>query len=355
MLFKSKKYFKKPSKIKIYKKQFQINSKKYTKKQILIFPWYANEYKFNLYRIKDIVSRRNTQLKIFTKSPIREYPQYQQKFTTFDKTNSYYIIKSPWESNLELNYLTDYFTEKCRLTCKFGKSPSAIEYWQKHYHIIQNILVKQHKTINNYNVKEVLYSINRTLFCNNFRISLCLEVLDIFKPKKWLDISAGWGDRLIAALLSQHVEEYCGVDPNPCLHPEYKSIINKIDPRKQKKCTLIQDGFETAKLPDTKFDLVFSSPPFFNLEIYSNALPDSLIQYTNVDVWFSNFLMPSIRKSLKYLTPNGYLVLYIAEAHDETKYIPKMIQETDTLASNAGRFYYTDGRKIREFYCWKKY
>jgi hypothetical protein len=351
-------------KINIDKKHSRKHSRKHSKKTYKSkqtikqntpeFPWYANEYKFSLSRIRDIVSRRNSQLKIYTSPPSREFPKYQDKFIKFDKTGSYYIIKTPWEDNLELNYLTDYFTEKCRMTCQFGKSHSALEYWQKNYRFILQQLYKKHQPTTNYNVKEELYSVNRSLFCNNFRISLCLEVLDIFKPKKWLDISAGWGDRLISALLSPHVDVYCGVDPNPCLHPGYNSIIKHLDPTHLKKCTLIQDGFETADLPDTKFDLVFSSPPFFNLEVYSQAVADSITQYNSVDAWFDGFLMPSIIKSLEYLTPGGYLVLYIAEAHSEVKYIPRMIKETDKRASNAGRFYYTDGKRIREFYCWRK-
>jgi hypothetical protein len=320
-----------------------------------VFPWYANEYKFNLSRIKDIVSRRNSQLKIYTKSPANEYPSYRgEKFLAFNKTNAYYIIKTPWESNLELNYLTDYFTEKCRMNCQFGKSPSVLEYWKKNYQMIQHRLRKANKAMNNYNVREEIYAMNRLVFCNNFRISLCLDVLDIFKPKKWLDISAGWGDRLISALLSPHIEVYCGVDPNPCLHPGYKSIIKHLNPAGSKQCFLIQDGFETAVLPDIKFDLVFSSPPYFNLEVYSNSQADSITQYDNVDAWFNGFLMPSIKKSIAVLAPGGYIVLYIAEAHDEVKYIPRMLEETDKLATNAGRFYYTDGKRIREFYCWRK-
>jgi len=337
------------------RKHSRKQSRKHSGKHIVPeFPWYANEYNFNLSRVKDIISRRNSQLKIYKSSPLKEFPKYQHKFTTFDKTGKYYIIKSPWEDNLELNYLTDYFTEKCRMTCQFGNSPSVLDYWKKNYQMIRNILYRKHKPITNNNVREELYSINKLLFCTNFRISLCLEVLELFKPAKWLDISAGWGDRLISALLSPHVQVYCGVDPNSCLHPGYQSIIKHLDPAHQKQCTLIQDGFETANLPDIKFDLVFSSPPFFNLEVYSKETTDSLVQYSSIETWFSGFLMPSITKSLNYLAPGGYLVLYIAEAHGQDKYIPRMITETNKLARNAGRFYYTDGKRIREFYCWRK-
>ena len=352
-------------KYKINKKHSRKHSKNHSRKTRTInkkqttlnapeFPWYDNEYNFNLSRIKDIVSRRNSQLKIYTSSLLKEFPKYHHKFTTFDKTGKYYIIKSPWEDNLELNLLTDYFTEKCRMACQFGNSPSVLDYWKKNYQMICNILYRKHKPITNNNVREELYSINKLLFCNNFRISVCLEVLELFKPTKWLDISAGWGDRLISALLSPYVQVYCGVDPNPCLHPGYQSIIKHLDPTLQKQCTLIQDGFETAILPDIKFDLVFSSPPFFNLEVYSKAKADSLSKYSSIEAWYTGFLMPSIIKSLDYLAPGGYLVLYIAEAHGQDKYIPRMITETDNLARNAGRFYYTDGKRIREFYCWQK-
>jgi hypothetical protein len=103
-----------------------------------------------------------------------------------------------------------------------------------------------------------------------------------------------------------------------------------------------------------KFDLVFSSPPFFDLEVYSEEVTDSITQYNSVNAWFNGFLMPSIKKGLEQLENGGYLVLYIAEANAQTNYIPKMITETNKLAKNAGCFYYTDDGKIREFYCWKK-
>jgi hypothetical protein len=349
----------------------RLQSKKKDRKD---FPWYTDEYSFNLARIKDILSRRLSQLKIYNKPPTLEYSRYNKPFIPLllssknrmsipgteilnskmgSNDKGYYLIRSPWDDNLEINYLTDYFTEKCRMTCHFGKSASPLEYWQKYQNDILRELAKRREKVNNYNVREIMYARNKLMYCNNFRISVCLEVLDIFKPKRWLDISAGWGDRLISALLSPWVETYCGVDPNPCLHPGYKSMISKLDPTGVKTCHLIQDGFETAKLPTgVQYDLVFSSPPFFDLEIYSDATSDSHIQYNTVEKWFNGFLMPSIKKSIKYLNKDGYLVLYIGESHGSEKYISRMITETNKLAKNCGRFYYTDGSKLREFYCW---
>ena len=362
--------------MKISKKQVNIKYTRHTtsyqthkhltkKKQDINYPWYADEYKLDLIRIQDILNRSISQLKIYTSSPLKDYPRYNKPFyklklrekTNTDMINAYYIIRSPWNDNIEINSLTDYFTERCRMQCRFGKSLSPLDYWHQNNKKIIGELQARNENISNYNVREWMYTKNKQIFCNNFRISVCLEVLDIFKPAKWLDISAGWGDRLISAILSPWVREYCGVDPNPCLHPGYKSIIQQLDPNSAKRCTLIQDGFETAKLPTSKFDLVFSSPPFFDLEIYSNASPDSLVQYNTVDKWFNGFLMPSIKKAIRHLNKGGYLVLYMGESHGTEKYISRMITQTDKIAHNAGRFYYTDGigtnAKLREFYCWQ--
>jgi hypothetical protein len=349
-------------------KHSRKHTKKYTKKHPTLaeFPWYRMEYNLQPDRILDIVARRKSARHDYTQPPRTEFPGYRAPFYTFNREppRRIVVIKSRWDDNLELNSLTDYFTEECRMTCRFGANKeSPLEYWQRHRGEITSYLRGRGLTVNNYNVREWMYARNRLLYCNNFRVSVCLEVLDIFKPKRWLDISAGWGDRLLSALLSPWVEVYTGVDPNPCLHPGYKRMLETFNPKVNgediiigsKKCTLIQDGFETAKLPrGIMYDLVFSSPPFFDLEVYSGAIADSLVQYKTVMDWFTGFLMPSIKKSLRYLVPGGYLVLYIAEAHGNEKYIPKMIEETDKLARNAGRFYYTDGAKLREFFCWQK-
>jgi hypothetical protein len=328
------------------------------------YPLYKHSYNFNLSRIHNLVnnliSKKTSQLLITPNIPNQYIPNQHkqhkpnkpyQKIHTFNNTNKYYIIKSSWNDNLELNSLTDYFTEPCRIQCTFKNNLSPLEYWNKNQQTILANLKKKQLPPNNYNIREEMYIHNKP--CNNFRISVCLEVLKLFKPKKWLDISAGWGDRLMSALLYQPLEVYCGVDPNPCLHPYYQEMIKTLDPNGKKECILIKDGFETAVLPNIKFDLVFSSPPFFDLEIYSTASANSLVKYKGEDGWFNGFLMPSIYKAIEYLTEGGYLVLYMGESQG-TKYIPKMIELVNARMKNAGMFYYTDGAKLREFFCWKK-
>ena len=322
------------------------------------YPFYKLSYKLNPIKIKLIAKNLQSQLNIYKSTPYKLYPSYKHKILPFiknsNKPSEYYIIKSSWNDNLELNSLTDYFTEPCRVLCKFKSSKSPLEYWNIHHLDIISKLKNKNIPITSHNLREEMYFRNKP--CNNFRISVCLEVLRLFNPKSWLDISAGWGDRLLSALLFPSLEIYTACDPNSCLHPYYREMCNTFNFDNKKKITLIQDGFENALLPkNQKYDLVFSSPPFFDLEVYSQDKADSLIKYNTSEKWFNGFLMPSIYKSIEYLSVNGFLVLYMGESHG-TKYIPEMVNLTNKISGvrNAGMFYYTDGNKLREFYCWQK-
>lgn len=321
------------------------------------YPFYRNDYKLIPEKLKIIAARIPSQITIYQSPPNKQFPSYKSPIKRLEiqgSQNGYYVIKSKWDDNLELNSLTDYFTEPCRVKCTFKNRIPPLEYWRLHHKDLTAALKKQHLPETGYNYREEMYKRNKP--CNNFRISVCLEVLRLFKPRSWLDISAGWGDRLLSALLSKNVETYTACDPNDCLHPFYKEMIETFDPEGKKKITMIQDGFETAVLPtNQKYDLAFSSPPFFDLEIYSKTAADSLVKYNTSQKWFNGFLMPAIYKAVEYLNPGGYLVLYMGESQN-TQYIPEMIRLTNAIKGirNAGMFYYTDGAKLREFYCWHK-
>jgi hypothetical protein len=267
--------------------------------------------------------------------------------------NRFMFIKQNWEKTNEINQITDYFTEVCRIKCHFFNNPSPIDYWNNNKKMLIN------SVDNNLNYKNSVFELREKIFkniklCSNFKITVALEILKIFKVKKWLDISSGWGDRLIASII-HGVDLYCGVDPNTCLHKYYPKIIETFDPKNADKYILIKDGFETADLPDTKFDTVFSSPPFFDVEIYSQDEHDSITTYSSGDLWYNNFLMPSIKKAYEHLESNGNFILYIAEGKTY-KYINKMILDINKFMEFKGAiyYYYESAFIARRFLIWKK-
>src|SRR5690606_16001297 len=95
------------------------------------------------------------------------------------------------------------------------------------------------------------------------------------KNSKVLDISAGFGQRMMAAAASSNVIHYTGIDP-------WKKQVDALTEMHGNEfpefsIDLLNVGSEVANL-DSDYDLCFSSPPFYNKEIYSN---DSDQAYVN--------------------------------------------------------------------------
>jgi 16S rRNA G966 N2-methylase RsmD len=288
---------------------------------------------------------------------LNEIPPELEPFGLKTYKNTYCIIKENWAKNEDLNNCTDFFTEDCRVHCRFSKHISPIEYWEKNKTKILNSVTK----LTSKAIRDKIYY--GAKLCNNFRISVALTILDIFKPKKWLDISAGWGDRLMAAI-GYGMDLYFGVDPNPCVHQGYKEMINElVNESKRSNYVLVQDGFEDVTLPkNVRFDLVFSSPPFFDLEVYSSSEKDSLVRNQSSDSWYENFLLVSLKKAFNHLIFGGYMVIYMDEAVG-TNYVQRMILDVNEFPNCAYHgiiYYYYPGNgtrgpsQPRSMYVWQK-
>ena len=135
---------------------------------------------------------------------------------------------------------------------------------------------------------------------------------------KWLDISAGWGDRLITAIACD-VEKYVGFDPNTELQKGHTSIINTFGGGDTDRFKVIYEPFEkgidsiSVQIPQGSFNVVFTSPPFFDFEQYSKQKTQSTEQYDSYDKWKNEFLFVSIGKAYNHLEVNGKLALYIVD------------------------------------------
>jgi hypothetical protein len=309
--------------------------------QKIEFPFYNLFFELDVGKFREMVNKNDIMI-------VKKYQdKIINKFDIAKFDDGYLFIELNWQKTNELDMITDYFTEPCRIQCNTLNNMSPKEYWDLNR---DNVMVNNGHQLNK--MRDYVYK--KSGMCSGFRVSVALAVLKIFGAKKWLDISAGWGDRLVAAI-GHGVEMYCGVDPNLCLHPYYNQIVDTLDKENKHKYVLIKDGFETARLPNEKFDLVFSSPPFFDVEIYSKNEGDSMTNYSTGDSWYNNFLMPSIKKANENLEIGGNLVLYIGEGKTY-KYLDKMVADVSKFMDYRGKFfyYYDDKFIAKRFFVWKK-
>jgi 16S rRNA G966 N2-methylase RsmD len=239
------------------------------------------------------------------------------------------LIFTNFRNEPEFNFLTDYYTEECRLNCRLeSRELSPHDDFLKNKKDYIELVKKKFGKASYQNLNKFINS--KLKPCTNYKLSYLFGVLDIFKPKKWLDTSAGWGDRLLSALLGG-VEQYYGIDPNPCMQPFYKDMVKDlVSKREEKDFTVVEGKAEDKSIyPKEKFDFIFTSPPFFTFELY-NEVGDkkenqSTFNFKSVNEWLHKFLFKMMDNAWPLLEKGGNFVLYI-EDKPEYRFISEMLK-----------------------------
>ena len=186
----------------------------------LDYPYYNLYYKFDKKNILNIVKNFVPEIYYYKLDKLKHIDL--EKYVFNNSKPEYFIIKDHYLKTSSINNLTDYFSEQVRIKCRFGNYVSPEEYWKRNKISILKKTIKKYKIINIHNIRETIFF--NTKVCNNFRITVALAVLQYFKPRSWLDISSGWGDRLLSAIFYK-VDIYESADPNLDLHPCYNKMI----------------------------------------------------------------------------------------------------------------------------------
>ena len=308
------------------------------------YPYYSYEYTLNKTKIKKLI--KDFDPIIYTEIP----PEYR-RFHFEKYENKYFIIKEDdWKKNEEINNITDIFSEKGRVKCQFGNKPSPHDYWQLHKEEMIKRTYDKYDSLTIRNLREAIYNSIDTKLCNNFRITVALTILKYFKPKSWLDISAGWGDRLLSAIF-YNISMYVAADPNKELHQYYNEMIDTFVPKtKRKNFILFEGGFEDIKLSYKEFDIVFTSPPFFDLEKYSTHDANSFTKYKTEKDWCKKFLLKSLNKAFKHLKVGGHMIIYMGGS----RYVMgEMISTMNKIATYKGVIYFMTNLP-RGIHVWQK-
>lgn len=129
-----------------------------------------------------------------------------------------------------------------------------------------------------------------------YRPTLAKIICDYFKPKIIFDPCAGWGGRMIGSVASGC--HYIGIEP---VRETFDNLVRMASfLRIGDKVTLINNSIENVAW-DTKVQLILTSPPYFDLEIYDNSELQSINKYPSYDLWSERFLRGIIEKSVHIL------------------------------------------------------
>lgn len=177
------------------------------------------------------------------------------------------------------------------------------------------------------------------------------------------DPSSGWGGRLLGAMAVEDRRHlvYLGNDPNTDHNTtpgrtKYHEIVDFYTKNVTKnggdflKCLINttanhtgfhfwQKGSEEMQFDPEfqkykgKLSLVFTSPPYFAKEAYSEDVEQSYKKFSQYDLWRDGFLKETLKTAVAWLRPGGYLAWNIADADFGGETLPLEQDSKDILLS----------------------
>ena len=142
---------------------------------------------------------------------------------------------------------------------------------------------------------------------NIFRPLIAAKLYELFRPTCVLDPTMGWGGRLVGAMVLD-VPRYIGIDSNLALKRPYREMLKLLRPESKTKAVLKFQDALTVDYSKLKYDMVLTSPPYRNLELYG---ADGAPPYASKEDWDSEFYMPLFRRTFDGLQPGGFYALNV--------------------------------------------
>jgi hypothetical protein len=239
-------------------------------------------------------------------------PQFTAAILTHDVDNKDYRL---------MNAVGEFFMEDLRLSSskRNFRQYTPIETWDRDKEkILELARRKNGPNASAYDIRNSVFSYTQE--SNPFRPTIALAVYSIFNAKSILDMSAGWGDRLIGALAwasrSGLSIRYQGYDPFADLQPRYRAMIAAFG-QETSRFEVTCSPFEEAPIEENEFDLAFTSPPYFDFEEYgitdqaSARQTQSTVRFPDLKQWVDKFLKPTMQRASLALRKGGHLALNI--------------------------------------------
>ncbi len=213
------------------------------------------------------------------------------------------------------NKASDYFHHQNRYKCDSLNAPSPVRVWETEkfrMNALKTLWAWKIPTSKLDSAKLRSALSLRGYTASQFRPSAAKAIYELFGSKDVIDFSSGWGDRLAGFYSIEKTKTYISTDPNTNLYSGYEAQQYHYGNNKTCICTPL--GAEHITY-DRQVDTVFTSPPYFDIERYTQENNQSWKNYKKLDVWLEKFLYVAVEKSWKCLKPNGIMAINIADVY----------------------------------------
>jgi len=177
-----------------------------------------------------------------------------------------------------------------------------------------------------------------------FKASTAKYIYKKYNATSVLDFTAGWGGRLLGA--SSLGIKYTGYDTNIKLKKGYDDMIKLLD---IKNCEMRWKSSQGENFCDIEYDLILTSPPYENLELYEGMTP-----FESEKQFYKGFLLPIMVVAFLNMKDGGHMCINVSPKMYEKmiKYgCPKCNEKID-LRQQLGKQYKTKSQDY--IYVWRK-
>ena len=231
-----------------------------------------------------------------------------------------HVLRYSDDEYARIDRLSDFFSEHVRMRARrVGARASPWEAWHGDDPAFREAVVREaaarFRCVSPFALREAMWWVRAWPEATLFKPSLALSVLRKLHARRVLDFSAGWGDRLLAAL-AHGAAAYVGVDPHTALRECHAAMVRKFVGGGSARTAVrtVYAPFEDARLDDeAPFDTVFTSPPYFDFERYSSSPTQSCARHPTLGGWVDGWLAPVLAKAWAHLARGGHLALHVCD------------------------------------------
>lgn len=213
------------------------------------------------------------------------------------------------------NLTSDYLYQDIRWMCRGGRVDSPIESWEDpkaRRAIFHHLLDSDAPFVDRHRLRKHLGT--RRYIPTPYRPATAKALFDFIQPKSVLDLSVGWGDRLVGFEASLYPLTYYGIDPDRRVLEQGRKL-HRMCRQTRKKVELYQSPAEDFRYEviEEPVDMLYFAPPPFNTERYSQDADQAHVRYKDEQSFIDDFLLKTITKAWSVLKRGGTLALDLGD------------------------------------------
>jgi len=146
---------------------------------------------------------------------------------------------------------------------------------------------------------------------------LVYSIAHYFKPEKVFSPTLGWGSYMFGFLSAPYTKHYVGVDVIPNVCRKLRTVSKRLFPDKtiELYCDTPSQHLDVderfIEKYENNFDMVYFSPPYYDIEQYGKSKKQSTNEYKTYEEWLVGYWEPTVKLCKRVLKKGGVCVYVI--------------------------------------------